>query len=115
MLVREVGSASSWSLSRLAALADEVKACFVQQHICTQPSPSEAAGFKPEAGHSLIESTVEDKLSNTADQPVGKAVQTIAGAMHQYPMQIIAALNTVLFERHGYRRMQLHGNPRYAE
>lgn len=36
----------------------------------------------------------------------------VAEAMKQYPMQTIAALNTVLFERHGYHRMHVHGNPR---
>ena len=42
------------------------------------------------------------------------SLDPIATAMHQYPTQAIAALNTVLFERHGYHRMLLHGNPRYC-
>ena len=33
-------------------------------------------------------------------------------AMQQYPMQLVAAINTVLYEQHGYNRMHLHGNPR---
>ena len=45
--------------------------------------------------------------SPVADRPVAKA-------MREYPMQTFAAINTVLFERHGYQRMQIHGNPRYS-
>ena len=33
-------------------------------------------------------------------------------AVCQYPMQALAAVNDVLFERHGYRRMARHGDPR---
>jgi hypothetical protein len=29
-----------------------------------------------------------------------------------FPMQALAAVNDVLFERHGYRRMARHGDPR---
>jgi len=43
--------------------------------------------------------------SPVANRPVAKAMQ-------EYPMQTFAAINTVLFERHGYKRMQIHGNPR---
>ena len=39
-------------------------------------------------------------------------LETVFGAMQQFPMQTVAAMNTILFERHGYSRMQCHGNPR---
>lgn len=31
-----------------------------------------------------------------------------------YPVQALAAVNDVLFDRHGYRRMDHHGDPKYA-
>lgn len=40
------------------------------------------------------------------------AVDRVVRAMQEYPMQTFAAVNTVLFERHGYTRMQIHGNPK---
>ena len=39
-------------------------------------------------------------------------LDSVVIAMQQYPMQTVAAINTVLYEQHGYNRMHLHGNPR---
>lgn len=198
---REVGTASSWSLSRLDSLAEEVKSCFMAQHTSLpdlppaprssphihpsniqqsdfsqsstrsrnhaldtsfaagghfvasrlvsllrsllglspasppsqgldattltdrQSSHSSASTSGPPVSHSSISQVTDadrqpavpetgqhhtSGRSPVADRPVGKAMQ-------EYPMQTFAAINTVLFERHGYQRMQIHGNPRDAQ
>ena len=196
---REVGTASSWSLSRLDSLAEEVKSCFMAQHTslpALPPAPSSnphthpsntqrsdstqtstrnrnpapdtnsAAGGRFVASRlvtllrSLLGSspaippsevsdatTLADRQSShsnasTSGSPMNKsstsqardadkqpavpetgqhhtsgqspvADRPVAKAMREYPMQTFAAINTVLFERHGYQRMQIHGDPRY--
>ncbi len=195
---REVGTASSWSLSRLDSLAEEVKSCFMAQRTSLPdlpPSPSSnpyshpsntqqsdstqtstgncnhapsnnfAAGGRFVASRlvSLLRSllgsspvipsskvsdttTLTDRqsshssastsessmntsstsqardadrqpaVSETGQHHTGGqspvANRPVAKAMREYPMQTFAAINTVLFERHGYKPMQIHGNPR---
>ena len=196
---REVGTASSWSLSRLDSLAEEVKSCFLAQHTSLPdlpPAPSSSPHNHPSntqqsdaqiptrsrnhapdtnsaAGGRFVASklvsllrsllgsspavppseasdatTLTDRQSShssasTSGSPPNNgstsqagdadrqpavpetgqhrtsgqspvADRPVAEAMRQYPMQTFAAINTVLFERHGYQRMQIHGNPRYV-
>lgn len=149
---RGVGTASSWSLSRLDALADEVKTCFLAQQMpqsvntnasshSTGSASEDAALRDRQASNSKAGSSTEsqqDVFIKRVWQPllawaVGKVrevkqkpphlkqqvpegeaptLDPVLLAMQQYPMQTVAAINTVLFDRHGYNRMQLHGNPR---
>ncbi len=195
---REVGTASSWSLSRLDSLAEEVKSCFMAQHTSLPdlpPAPSSdpnihpsnpqqgdstqtsrnckhAPDTSPAAGGRFVASrlvtllrsllgsspavptsevsdttTLADRQSShsnasTSGPPMSNsptsqardadrqpavpetgqhhtsgqspvADRPVAKAMREYPMQTFAAINTVLFDRHGYQRMQIHGGPRY--
>ncbi|DBA77701.1 TPA: hypothetical protein ACH3X2_008400 [Trebouxia sp. C0005] len=212
---RHVGTASSWSLSRLDSLAEEVKSCFMAQHTSLPdlpPAPSSNPHIRPSIAHqsdptqiftrngdhapstqfaaggrfvasrlvSLLRSLLgsspvvpPSKVSNTtklidrqsshssastsgpqmnnsstsqardADRqpavpetgqhhtsgqsPIAETGQhhtsgqspiadrSVVKAMQEYPMQTFAAINMVLFERHGYQRMQIHGNPRDAQ
>ncbi|KAL3162279.1 hypothetical protein ABBQ32_009970 [Trebouxia sp. C0010 RCD-2024] len=149
---RGIGTASSWSLSRLDALADEVRTCFLAAHtpysdnssaLSTEPSSDNAALLDRQASNSSAGSSVDSfqgPLNVQGWQPfIAWAVSKLRGimqkashleslapgdtppldpvvmAMQQYPMQTVAAINTVLFEQHGYNRMQLHGNPRDAQ
>ncbi|DBB00582.1 TPA: hypothetical protein ACH3X3_002277 [Trebouxia sp. C0006] len=199
---REVGTASSWSLSRLDSLAEEVKACFLAQHTSLPdlpPAPSSSPHIHPsntqqsdstqtstrtrnhapntqvaagglfvasrlvsllrsllgsspvippsevsdaatladrQASHSSastsrppmnISSTSQARHADRQPAAVPETGQQhtsgqspvadrpVAIAMQEYPMQTFAAINTVLFERHGYQRMQIHGNPRDAQ
>lgn len=41
-------------------------------------------------------------------------VRGVRSPVCDYPVQALAAVNDVLFERHGYRRMTRHGDPRCA-
>lgn len=186
---RDIGTASSWSLSRLDSLADEVRSCFMAQHLSSPPdsgsgpnstlqssptstppsthskSPTTASDSGPRPGpqdapsgyssihpdiSSLPAASPEDtalsdrqffnthasssgRHHDTSSQPkdaptlgalsagtgprgtLGQsppAVDPVVRAMQEYPMQTFAAVNTVLFERHGYTRMQIHGNPK---
>lgn len=147
---RDLGTASSWSLSRLDALADEVKTCFQAQHTA-QPvnapdhsvdsAPEHAALLERQASNSNAGSSTGSPQETPAMQfwqtwlawAVGRfrgvkhrpphlkqqphednspTLDSVVIAMQQYPMQTIAAINTVLYEQHGYNRMHLHGNPR---
>ena len=54
--------------------------------------------------------TAHMKEHCTEDMP--PTLDPVVIAMQQYPMQTVAAINTVLYEHHGYDRMHLHGNPR---
>lgn len=122
LMLRTIGSAPSWSLARLVSLADEVKTCFVQQHALQTQSfttPNELPPVNPAStpDQHPSDSTGSTGSSNSISRSSNAAspkqtTDAIAIAMHQYPTQAIAALNTVLFERHGYHRMLLHGNPR---
>jgi len=142
---REVGTASSWSLSRLDSLAEEVKSCFMAQHTSlpdlssdqdsdptlSSSSPDSDALLDRQSSHSTASSSgeIHDHKRQSADDSSGHPSEDdqhramtrlshnqdpVVWAMQQYPMQTVAALNTVLFERHGYNRMQLHGNPRWV-
>ena len=165
---RDIGTASSWSLARLDALADEVKTCFLAQHTA-QPvnapdhsidsAPEDAALLDRQASIDSTSCTSEDAAllerqtsNNDAGSSQGSLQETpamqfwqtwiawavgrftgvkhrpphlkqqphnnsptlnsVVIAMQQYPMQTVAAINTVLYEQHGYNRMHLHGNPR---
>ena len=142
--VNRAGTASSWSLSRLDSLAEEVKSCFMQQnssfliphqqHTDGAPCPADNATDEDrKTSHSTASTSSPNNIdsspgnnskhdendaspSSTQDHPEAQARSSaqlaVARAMLQYPMQTVAALNTVLFERHGYSRMQRHGNPR---
>lgn len=157
-------------MSRLDALADEVKTCFLAQHMpqsgtldapassthsvsedatldrqasigSTDSTSDEADLLDRKASHSHAGSSTERPQGTPKRQPwqtwVAWAVGWLGGvkhktahmkeqctedilpsldpvviAMQQYPMQTVAAINTVLYEHHGYNRMHLHGNPR---
>lgn len=131
---------SSWSLSRLDSLADEVRNCFIAQHssLCdnqsasdnnSKVSPEDTALLDRQSSNSSASSSAGSKqdLSVHSDSDSKEALQgsaqqastdapitvdPVARAMQQYPMQTVAAINSVLFDRHGYHRMLVHGNPR---
>jgi hypothetical protein len=44
----------------------------------------------------------------------GGAARMAASAVSSFPMQALTAVNDVLFLRHGYHRMDRHGDPRWA-
>lgn len=73
-----------------------------------QPAVPET-GQHHTSGQSPIAETGQHHTSGQS--PI--ADRSVVKAMQEYPMQTFAAINMVLFERHGYQRMQIHGNPRY--
>lgn len=91
-LQRSVGGASTWSLARLEALADEAALAFYAQ---------------------LDELGVADVVlrESTSALPDSTLLTLHADLARSYPMQLITAVNHVLFERHGYRRQRRHGDP----
>jgi len=93
--VADIGSASTWNLKRLEALAMEAAAEFY--HICAEADALDAVHAAVHAGakHSTLLTVYSDLVA-------------------AYPTNLISAINTVLFERHGYRRMRKHGDPKYV-
>ncbi|KAL0033580.1 hypothetical protein WJX79_004697 [Trebouxia sp. C0005] len=133
---RHVGTASSWSLSRLDSLAEEVKSCFMAQHTSLPdlpPAPSSNPHIRPSIAHQSDPTQIftrnGDHAPSTQFAAGGRFVASrlvsllrsllgsspVVPPSKEYPMQTFAAINMVLFERHGYQRMQIHGNPRDAQ
>ena len=75
------------------------------------------AGSKKSSGTSKGSSASLQAMGLTAESPVirdGSAASCVPGdaSVCQFPMHALTAINDVLFGRHGYRRMALHGDPR---
>ncbi|KAL4435426.1 hypothetical protein ABPG77_006188 [Micractinium sp. CCAP 211/92] len=89
---RSVGSASTWSLERISALAEEAARAFY---------------------HNLQELGVvtPDFASAAKCLPDSTLLTLHLDLVRGYPTQLITALNHVLYERHGYRRQRRFGDP----
>ncbi|KAL4419822.1 hypothetical protein ABPG75_006920 [Micractinium tetrahymenae] len=89
---RSVGSASTWSLERITALAEEAARAFY---------------------HNLLElGVVSDDFAGAAGGLPDSTLLTLhLDLVRSYPTQLITALNHVLYERHGYRRQRRFGDP----
>ncbi|KAK9829669.1 hypothetical protein WJX72_007262 [[Myrmecia] bisecta] len=155
----QLGSASTWSLGRLDALAEEVRTVFLNSCSAEDIRRWSHPGADPErdAGGTDISGTADpnppddDLLSDPlkalgmhiqgrvssgsptfpAGQPKEQLLQKpqrhtgserftssrTGGILdgHQYPIQGVTALNSVLFDMHGYRRMERHGDPRDSQ
>ncbi|KAI7837303.1 hypothetical protein COHA_008867 [Chlorella ohadii] len=86
-----VGSASTWSLERISALAEE---CTVTLYA------------------KLHDLGVVDTVLSVAKQVPDSTLLTLhTDLVRSYPTQLILAINHVLYERHGYRRQRRHGDP----
>ena len=91
------GSTATWSLSRLDALAAEAAALFRRE--CQQgeaeevPSAAAAAAFAAADGTLPTLPTLRPDLAR------------------RFPVTLLGAVNAILFDRHGYRRMPRHGDP----
>lgn len=84
-----IGAAATWSLACLDALAADTLAEF-RRLVSTSSSDTTSA---------IEAENNEESLSH-------------ASLVVEYPARLITALNTVLFDRQGYRRMLRHGDPR---
>eukprot|EP00887_Chlorella_sp_A99_P002958 scaffold24.g2958.t1 len=95
-LRRVGGDASTWSLERLDALAAEAAALFYSS--CQELGAADAVEAAAQGG--------------AADA----ALWTLhSDLVRSYPVHALSAMNEVLFERHGYRRMARHGDPRDSQ
>ena len=80
--------------------------------------PSATAGNRESDGTSQASSASAQAMRlSDAESPVirdGSAASCSLGdvSVCQFPMHALTAINDVLFGRHGYRRMALHGDPR---
>lgn len=88
-----LGAAATWNLQRLDALAAEAASEFYR--VC---SDAGALGG--------VQAAVEAGADDSA------LLLAYADLVETFPTYMITAINTVLFERHGYRRMRRHGDPR---
>lgn len=78
---------------------------------------SAAAGSRKSHGTSQASSVSAHAMGVSADSPAirkGSAASSSLGdvSVCQFPVHALTAINDVLFGRHGYRRMALHGDPR---
>ncbi len=67
-----------------------------------------ASGSQQKPSHLCAEGGPEAKGGQGKSRSLG------AASVCQFPMHAVTAINDVLFGRHGYRRMALHGDPRQA-
>lgn len=93
-LNRTSATASTWSLSRLDALAAEVVDVLKGQNPQLDPQ------YEQQPGSAAASSNSSHSLR------AGPAVQNFA---QQYPMQALTAVNSVLFGRHGYSACNRYG------
>lgn len=95
---RTGATAATWSLQRLDALAAEVIDNLQQQHPQT------------------IDSTwsLDEEEFRRSTQRSAKLHEKMRVLAHQYPMQVLMAVNGVLFGRHGYSACNRYGMPRQA-
>lgn len=105
---RVTGSASTWSLRRLDALSAEVQALLNSGQEPVQQSA--VAGD----GDGDVGLALDSGTSGASTSGSGGSSSSDGGGARPSPMAVVTAVNTVLFERHGYRRMASHGDPRYA-
>ena len=90
-----IRSSSTWNLERIDALAMECAAKFY----CLAAEAGVTEG---------LASIVHKKATDSA------LLTMYIDVVKRYPMIMISAINEVIFDRHGYRRMRSHGNPRDA-
>ena len=88
----DLGSHSTWDLSRIDALAMECAARFM-------------SAVEEVAMHSDVTSS-NDALETSSTSKVPLTM------VEKYPILLISCINDVLFHHHGYERMRSHGNPR---
>ena len=106
--------ASTWNLKRLDSLVAEIRALFQKQLPLTPDAKLATKALDmPPARDSAAERTQPSQ-----EAPAGpihshpRHGQGLVDAMQRFPVHSMSAVNRVLFERHGYRRMPRHGDPR---
>ena len=78
---------------------------------------SPTASSRKSSGNGKASSASVQALGLSADGPAtrkgaGASCPLEDASVCQFPMHALTAINDVLFGRHGYRRMSLHGDPR---
>ncbi|EFJ46581.1 hypothetical protein VOLCADRAFT_93041 [Volvox carteri f. nagariensis] len=101
---RSAASASTWSGERLEALAAEVAALLDQQL-------DERAQCRTVATTAVQAEGVEGAGVVAAMAPGAAESETRQALYRRYPVQTLAAVNTVLFDRHGYMPCNRYGVP----
>ncbi|KAL6758288.1 hypothetical protein V8C86DRAFT_2599071 [Haematococcus lacustris] len=119
---RSMASASTWSLERLDALAAEVQALLLNQRLTQPPataplsstSSPEASGEAELAPHAAAGGTGRGTSADDGlgDSGVRQQLRLDPSLLQTSPLLVLDALNTVLFERHGYQACGRFGNPR---
>eukprot|EP00879_Flechtneria_rotunda_P012425 GHRR01012975.1.p2 GENE.GHRR01012975.1~~GHRR01012975.1.p2 ORF type:complete len:118 (+),score=45.75 GHRR01012975.1:864-1217(+) len=102
MSCRTLASASTWSLSRLDALADEVRHTLATQQADKISSSSDSHGSS--SGSNAADGSVSNGMAATAD-----VAEFVRAQVRQFPMQVLCAVNAVLFDRHGYTACNRYG------
>jgi hypothetical protein len=131
VLRRGVGSPSTWDLNRFELLAQEVLSCLPTADNGAEPSarplpdssdPSSAQpdGRAPVPWQSRLDQNSSSQAAQTSaasepqpssDGSVGSSNGVSADNGAGFPFTLVAALNAVLYQRQGYKRMARHGTP----
>ncbi|KAI3425219.1 hypothetical protein D9Q98_008987 [Chlorella vulgaris] len=99
-----VGVASTWSLKRVHNMTNDVLNAFHARLRDLTPMPQPPALLKKA-------STLAPAVAGQPEVPETPH-ERHRRMVRSYPLELISAVNQVLFERHGYRRQQAHGDPR---
>lgn len=144
-LFRGIGTPSTWDLSRFESIADEVLSHLrslgngaggspspapdaaqlspadaqASSHWSTSGSAdgsAEAAAAVPTAQPDGAADRAENVEGETPQQIRGNGSGTAAANLStEFPFTLVGALNAVLYQRQGYRRMARHGTPQASQ
>ncbi len=112
---QEPGSQADGAGSRTSAAADAAAAAAVEARAAELRSRAgegdqRAAGEGAACDASGATAAAQDSAAEL-DQHGGNGATSAADASSGFPFTLIGALNSVLYQRQGYRRMVRHGTP----
>jgi hypothetical protein len=93
---RTSATASTWSLNRLDALAAEVVDTLTALDDNTTPQQTDSSSS------SSSSSVAGQHRDQQQEQQHGQQAAAVRQQAQRYPMQVLNAVNAVLFRRHGY-------------
>jgi hypothetical protein len=115
----DLGTASTWNLTRLQALVDEVHCLLDLRGTRPLDAPEAPHGWDAAQGAQQGLRSPGAILGSAAGADSSGAPSDHAGgsghqgpSMDAFPLSCVTAVNDVLFGMHGYRRMEHHGDPR---
>jgi hypothetical protein len=108
---RTGATAATWSLQRLDALAADVIDVLQHDHPETLESSDSSSSSSSARDISSEEDSGSGSSSSVAQQSSTAATARPRVLSQKYPMQVLGAVNSVLFGRQGYAACNRYGTP----